>query len=107
MSVTVSNLSNGSVTTDNINCVYKNMATAGANVVSTSPVTLYGVVINSHTSGVIKIWDNTTATGSIVCNSITFAAGSGYYNLFGITTGTACTVSIGGTADITLAYRRA
>jgi len=35
----------------------------------------YGVIVNSHTSGTLKFWDDTTATGTVILNTITFAAG--------------------------------
>ncbi len=64
---------------------------------------LYGVIVNSHTSGTLKLWDNTTATGTVIMNTYTFPSGSQvimfpvpiefYTGLF---------ATIGGTADITI-----
>jgi len=36
---------------------------------------LYGIVVNSHTSGTLKLWDNTAGSGTIILNTITFASG--------------------------------
>lgn len=107
MSSIVSGITKGSayITTDNLNCWYANL-TAGTTVLSTTPATLYAINVNSHTSGTIKIWDSTTASGTVVLNTITLGATERTVELFGITTGTACTVQIGGTADITIAYRK-
>jgi len=35
-----------------------------------------GVIVNSHTSGTLKLWDNTSAAGATISNTYTFAAGS-------------------------------
>ena len=105
---TVAGITKGSayISTDNLNCWYANL-TNGTTVLSTSPVTLYGINVNSHSSGTIKIYDSLNPqTLTVVCNTITLAAGERYINLMGITTGTACTFQVGGTADITVAYRK-
>ncbi len=103
-------VSNNSVVTDNFNCVYRNLTnasgTAGTVTVSTVPVDIYGIVVNSHTSGVVKLWDSSTFGSNIITNSFSFATGSGSYNMYGISTNTALTMAIGGTADITIAYRQ-
>jgi hypothetical protein len=36
---------------------------------------LYGIVVNSHTSGTLKLWDNTAGSGTVILNTITFASG--------------------------------
>ena len=107
MSTKVSGITKGSqyITTDNLNCWYANL-TAGTTVLSTTPVTLYGINVNSHTSGTIKIWDGATGNTTVCLNTITLGATERTVELFGITTGTACTVVIGGTADVTIAYRK-
>lgn len=67
---------------------------------------VYGFIVNSHTSGTLKLWDNTTATGTVIVNTFTFPSGSGVYNFaepIAFVTGLYAT--IGGTADITILYR--
>lgn len=66
--------------------------------------TVGGIIVNSHTSGTIKLWDSLTATGSVICNTITLAAGERWIPLFDATFNTGLFVTIGGTADITIIY---
>jgi hypothetical protein len=107
MSTKVSGITKGSayITTDNLNCWYVNL-TAGTTVLSTTPVSIYGIVVNSHSSGTIKVWDGIAGNTTVCLNTYSFATGSQAINLYGLTTGTACTVVVGGTADVTLAYRK-
>lgn len=69
----------------------------GAGVVS-------GFIVNSHTSGTLKLWDNTSAATTVLVNTITFAAGSGIVVNFGsdVIFSTGLYATIGGTADITI-----
>jgi hypothetical protein len=65
--------------------------------------TLYGIIVNSHTSGTIKLWDSLTAANSIVMNTFTFATGSQVYMFpMGISYYTGLYATLGGTADVTL-----
>lgn len=72
----------------------------GAGVVS-------GFIVNSHTSGTLKLWDNTSAATTVLVNTITFAAGSGIVVNLGsdIEFSTGLYATIGGTADITLFWK--
>jgi hypothetical protein len=72
----------------------------GAGVVS-------GFIVNSHTSGTLKLWDNTSAATTVLTNTITFAAGSGIVVNFGsdIQFSTGLYATIGGTADITIFWK--
>lgn len=69
----------------------------GAGVVS-------GFIVNSHSSGTLKLWDNTSAATTVLLNTITFAAGSGIViDLPGeVIFSTGLYATIGGTADITI-----
>ena len=68
----------------------------GAGVVS-------GFMVNSHTSGTLKLWDNTSAATTVLLNTITFAAGPQMINLGAdISFATGLYATIGGTADITI-----
>lgn len=91
------------MTTDNMNCMYANL-TAGTTIFIT-PVILYGIIVNSHTSGVVTIWDGSPRT-TAVSGPIALPTAGSTVNLLGITTGTACTIEIAGTANVTLAYRK-
>ena len=66
--------------------------------------TVVGVVINSHTSGTLKLWNSLTAANAIVCNTITFAAGERFIPLYNATFTIGLFATIGGTADITIIY---
>lgn len=67
----------------------------------------YGLIINSHSSGTIKLWDALTATGTVIMNTYTLPAGSQtvllptpvdfYTGLF---------ITVGGTADYTILYSK-
>lgn len=66
----------------------------------------YGLVVNSHTSGTLKIWDNTEASGTVICNTITFAAGPNYiFFPKGICFNTGLYFERGGTIDYTALYK--
>ena len=81
---------------------------SASKLVVTGAGELIGIIINSHTSGTIKIWDSLTATGSVVCETITLAAGERWIPLFGASFGTGCYVTIGGTsANITVLFNPA
>lgn len=73
--------------------------------ISDRPGVLVGVVVNSHTSGTLKFWNNTSATGTVLFNTITLAAGERWIPLFDASFSTACFLTIGGTADVTVIYR--
>lgn len=64
-----------------------------------------GVIINSHSSGTLKLWNSLTAANAIVCNTITFAAGERFVPLYNATFTIGLYATIGGTADITIVYR--
>jgi len=68
--------------------------------------TLYGVIVNSHTSGTLKLWDSLTAANTVIANTYTFPAG--YQTIMfpqGISFYTGLFATIGGTADITLLWK--
>jgi hypothetical protein len=81
---------------------YKNLTASGQ--VKASGGTLVGVVINSHTSGTLKLWDSLTATGAVICNTITFGASERFIPLYNASGGIGLFATIGGTADITIIY---
>lgn len=75
-------------------------------LIKTGGGTLYGVIVNSHTSGTLKLWDALTATGSVIQNTYTFPAGSQTINFpQGISFYTGLFATIGGTADITILWK--
>lgn len=84
---------------------YTNLSASA--LIKTGAGVVTGFIVNSHTSGTLKLWDNTSAATTVLLNTITFAAGSGIVVNLGAavqyTTGLYAT--IGGTADITLFWK--
>jgi hypothetical protein len=68
--------------------------------------TFYGIIVNSHTNGTLKFWDNTAGSGTVIMNTYTFPSGSGTY-LFpkGISFYTGLYATVGGTIDYTILYQ--
>lgn len=68
--------------------------------------TLYGVIVNSHSAGTLKLWDSLTASGTVIMNTYTFATGSQVIMLpQGVSFYTGLYATIGGTADITMLWK--
>ena len=66
----------------------------------------YGVSVNSHTLGTLKFWDNTAGSGTVLLNTITFAAGPQVLTLpEPIVFSTGLYATVGGTIDYTIIYR--
>lgn len=80
--------------------------TASANAQKSGSGTLYGIIVNSHTSGTIKIYDSLTQANTVIMNTFSFPTGSGVYTFGpnGLSFYTGLSFTIGGTADITLLY---
>lgn len=88
--------------TDNVK--YLNGTTSQA--VKSAPGALYGVMVNSHTSGTIKLWDNTSAATTVLLNTITFAAGPQLLSFpQGVSFNTGLFITVGGTIDYTVLYQ--
>lgn len=73
--------------------------------VATGTGNLFGILINSHSSGTIKVWDSLAASGTVLANTITLAVGERFIDFKGATFGTGLYITIGGTADITVFYK--
>lgn len=86
---------------------YRNL-TASA-LLKTGTGTVAGIIINSHTSGTVKLWDSTSEAGTVIVNTITFSAvattGERSIPLFDASFVTGLFVTIGGTADLTIVYK--
>ena len=83
---------------------YKNLSASG--LIKTGAGAIIGVVVNSHTTGTMKLWDSLTATGAVITNTYSFPTGSSV-NYFGegIGFGTGLFATIVGVADITIIYK--
>lgn len=85
------------------NSKYLNGTTSQA--IKSAAGTLYGIVVNSHTSGTIKLWDNTAGSGTVLLNTITLTAGPNFINFpSGISFNTGLFITVGGTIDYTILY---
>jgi len=86
---------------------YSNISTS--TLIKTGSGQLYGVIINSHTSGTLKLWDSTAAATTTLANTMTFSAvattGERFVPFYGATFGTGLYASTGGTVDLTILYR--
>ena len=86
------------------NATYTNLSASG--LIKTGAGVIKGIVVNSHSSGTLKLWDNTSAATTVIFNTITFAAGSGIVlNLPAVEFSTGLYATIGGTADITILWK--
>lgn len=82
--------------------VYYRYTNLSASALLNSGITkLGGIHCNSTSSGTVKIYDNTAASGTVVLNTYTLASG---WNPMPFILGTGCFITIGGTADITVAW---
>lgn len=65
-----------------------------------------GFIVNSHTSGTLKLWDNTSAAGTVIINTYTFPSGSQVVEFpEEISFNTGLYATVGGTADLTIVYQ--
>ena len=81
---------------------YKNLTASG--LVKTGAGVVAGIVVNSHTGGTIKLWDNTSAATTVIANTITLGVGERFVPFYNATFDVGLFVTIGGTADITVVY---
>ena len=84
---------------------YANIAASA--LVATGKGVFYGFIVNSHTSGTVKVWAQTSAAVPVLLDTITLAAGptAQYQIPMGIDFTAGLYVTIGGTANITVLYR--
>ena len=82
--------------------LYKNISASA--LIYTGKGSVTGVVVNSHTNGTLKLWDNTSAATTILFNTITFASGPQFCPLFGASFLTGLYATVGGIADMTIVY---
>jgi hypothetical protein len=82
---------------------YKNLSSSA--LVKTGYGEIVGIIVNSHSSGTLKLWDALTATTPILCNTITLVAGERWIPFFNATFDTGLYLTIGGTADVTVVYK--
>lgn len=75
-------------------------------LIKTGAGRFWGFIVNSHTSGTVKVWDNTSAASVVILNTITLAAGPAMWvSPVAIEFITGLFVDIGGTIDLTVLYK--
>jgi hypothetical protein len=75
-------------------------------LIKTGSGRLFGFIVNSHTSGTLKVWDNTSAASTVILNTITFATGPQFILFpFAVEFLTGLYADVGGTIDITLFWK--
>lgn len=85
------------------NCKYLNGTTSQS--IKATAGTFYGFVINSHTGGTIKFWDNTSAAGTVILETITLTAGTNFVPLpMGVSFNTGLFATVGGTINYTILF---
>lgn len=77
--------------------IYKNITASG--VVKNGPGKLRGMYVNSTSSGTVKLYDNTAASGTVIHNTITPAVGWHWFGDEAFVTGVYATIA--GTIDVT------
>lgn len=83
---------------------YTNLSASA--LIKTGAGRLKGFTVNSHSSGTLKLWDNTSAATTVLLNTITFNAGPTYFVLPDVEFGTGLYATIAGTsADITIFWK--
>lgn len=82
----------------------KTVNLTASGLIKTGQGSLSGVVVNSHSSGTLKFWNSTTATGTVLNNTITLAVGERWIPFFDETFTTGLYLTIGGTADVSVTY---
>jgi hypothetical protein len=71
-------------------------------LIKTGPGGLVGMYVNSTTAGTIKLWDNTSAAGTVINETITPAIG--YHSFANASFITGLYATIGGTLNVTLYF---
>ena len=85
---------------------YKKTNGTASALIKTGVGSVAGVIVNSHTSGTIKLWDNTSAATTVIVNTITLAAGPQILTFpKPIEFYTGLYFTVGGTLDYTVVWK--
>lgn len=82
--------------------VYKFTNLSASGLINTGATHLGGIFCASSTSGTVKVWDNTAASGAVCVNTFAVAAGTYYKIPAALKNG--LYITIANTADITVFY---
>lgn len=74
---------------------------SSANIVAavTGPGVATAIIVSSHTSGTIKLWDSLTAANTVLVDTFTYATGSQVIPLYGAKFLVGLTIDVGGTTQ--------
>ena len=67
--------------------------------VSAVPSVVNAIIVSSHTSGTLKLWDSTAASGTVAMDTYTYASGSQVIYLGGLKFNTGIFADLGGTTQ--------
>jgi hypothetical protein len=81
-------------------CTHKNIS--ASTLIRTGRGRLLGIFVASTTSGTIKVWDNTSAAGTVIVNTFTPQAATFYPIPAELITG--CYVTLANTIDCTVFF---
>lgn len=78
--------------------------TANASV-SNVPSVANAILVSSHTSGTVKLWDSLAASGTVALDTFSYATGSQVIPLWGMKFNTGIYFDMGGTTqDVTIIW---
>ena len=78
--------------------------TAASVLIKTGAGNLVGMTINSHTTGTVKFWDNTSAATTVLVETMSLFVGERNIPFYGAKFNTGLFITIGGTANVTVYY---
>lgn len=82
--------------------LYQNIT--GDTLIKTGPGNVLAIIVASHSSGAIKLWDNTSAATTVLLNTYTYASGSQVIPLYGAKFTVGLYADVTNTQDITIIY---
>jgi len=84
---------------------YTTVTQAAATTVKTGPAGLYGIIVTASTSGTVTIYDNTSASGTVLFTKSALAVGEAItFACVGIAAKNGLHVVCGGTATVNILY---
>ena len=84
---------------------YRQITQAAATTVKTGPSKLCGIIVTASSSGTITIYDNTSATGTVLFTKTALAVGEViHFGGLGVSASKGLHVVCGGTATVNVLY---
>ena len=73
-------------------------------LIKTGSGNVQAIIVNSHTNGTIKLWDNTSAATTVLIDTYTYASGSQVIPLYGARFLNGLYADVTGTQNVTIIY---